>query len=450
VELTNCFAKSYDYRFFSGMVVAFCGVVVVLEIHSGIINTEQNRPIMGKAMLIVVFGITFVAGKTITGLNERSLTLNETAVDHYNALIARNLASSGANMAIAKLFCDYSWQSGFNDISLNGGKVTVNVQQIDFDTTLTISRVKVTAIGKFAGKTARVETVLGRPPFSYYAQFTDNWPSTNYYVTGDTLYGPVHTNTRFNFSGTPVFYGKVSSVATTYGTSGATNPQFLGGTEFGSGAIQLPLNADELEAAAISGGDVYSSSVWLRFNADGSYNYGYDNTYSGGTKLLSSFNGTIMTTTGADVHVKGTLNGQVTIYSGRDLYIEDDIVYAQSPRQYPHSNDMLGLVAKKDVIVADNAANRSNVEIHGAIMALNSKFYVQNYNVGSPRGTLTTLGSIIQVNRGTRGVFSLVNGVTTVVHGYRAKSLYDKRFLQAGPPYFPLVPKIKVYSWSEK
>jgi hypothetical protein len=32
---------------------------------------------MGKAILIVVFGITFVAGKTITGLNERSLTLNE-------------------------------------------------------------------------------------------------------------------------------------------------------------------------------------------------------------------------------------------------------------------------------------------------------------------------------------------------------------------------------------
>jgi hypothetical protein len=411
---------------------------------------EQSRQTMGKAMLIVVLGITFVAGKSLTGLNQRELALNKTATGYYKNLIARNMASSGANMAIAKLFQDYSWRAGFDSLSINGGDVTVNVQELNFDTSLTISRVKVAAVAKIAGGTATVEAVLARPPFSYYAQFTDNWPSTNYYITGDTLYGPVHTNTRFNFSGTPVFYGKVSSVAPDYGTYGTTNPQFLGGTDFGTNPIQLPLKADELEAAAYSGGDVYSQPVWLRFNADGSYDYGYDNTYSGGTKDLSNFNGTIMTTSGADVHVKGTLHGQVTIYSGRHIYVEDDMVYSQPPHLYPESNDMLGLVARKDIIVADNSANRSNVEIHGAMMALNSKFYVQNYDTGSPRGTLTTLGSIIQVNRGTRGVFSLVKGVVTVVHGYRAKTLYDKRFLNAGPPFFPLVPKIKIYSWQEK
>lgn len=405
---------------------------------------------MGKAMLIIVFGITLVAGKAMTGLNQRGLALNKTATGHYKNLIVRNIASSGANMAIAKLFHDYSWRAGLTNLSINGGDVTVGVQEMNFDTSLTISRVKVTAIARFSGSTATVEAVLTRPPFSYYAQFTDNWPSTNYYVTGDTVYGPVHTNTRFNFSGTPVFYGKVSSVAQNYGTLGMTAPQFFGGTDFGTDPIHLPLEADELEAAAYSGGDVYSQSVWLRFNADGSYNYGSDNTYSGGTKHLSSFNGTIMTGSGADVHVKGTLHGQVTIYSGRHIYIEDNIVYSQPPNLYSESSDMLGLVARKDVIVADNSANRSNVEIHGAIMALNSKFYVENYNTGSPRGTLTTLGSIIQVNRGTRGMFSLVNGVATVIHGYRAKTLYDKRFLQAGPPFFPLVPRVKVYSWLEK
>ncbi|MEK7727060.1 MAG: hypothetical protein AAB354_01540 [candidate division KSB1 bacterium] len=401
-------------------------------------------------MLIIVFGITLVAGKTLTGLNERSLPLSQSTAKHYQNLLARNIAGSGANMAIAKIFNDYSWRNGFDHLSLNDGEVTVNVQEIDFDSASTTTRIKVTAVGAYAGSTATVETILGRLPFSYFAQFTDNWPSTNYYVTGDTLYGPVHTNTRFNFSGTPVFYGKVSSVAQNYGTLGITAPQFSGGTDFGSAAIHLPLNAQELETAALNGGDVYSNSIWLRFNPDGSYDYGNDATYGSGTKQLSTFNGTIMTTNGADVHIKGTLHGQVTIYSGRHIYLEDNMVYAQPPHLYSDSNDMLGLVARNDVIVADNTANRSNIEIHGAIMALNSKFYAQNYNTGSPRGTLTALGSIIQVNRGTRGVFSLVNNVPTVIHGYRSKMLYDERFTHAGPPYFPLVPKVKIFSWLEK
>jgi hypothetical protein len=145
------------------------------------------------------------------------------------------MASSGANMAIAKLFQDYSWRAGFDSLSINGGDITVNVQELNFDTSLTISRVKVTAVAKIAGGTATVEAVLARPPFSYYAQFTD----------------------------------------------------------------------------------------------------------SGGTKNLSGFNGTIMTTSGADVHVKGTLHGQVTIYSGRHIYVEDDMVYSQPPHLYPESNDML-------------------------------------------------------------------------------------------------------------
>jgi hypothetical protein len=410
----------------------------------------EREETMGKAMLIIVFGITIVAGKTLTGLNERSLPLSENTNKHYQTLLARNLANSGANMAVAKLFEDYSWRNGFDSLGLDGGNVTVYVQDASLDTSLTPSQVKVTATAKVSGSAATIETVLNQSAFSYYAQFTDNWPSTNYYVTGDTLYGPVHTNTRFNFSGTPVFYGKVSSVASDYGTTGTTNPKFLGGTGFGGSPVRLPLNAQDLEAAALREGDVYAQTVWLRFNADGSYHYGYDNTYGSGKKYLSDFNGTIMSLSGTDIHVKGTLHGRVSIYGGRHIYIEDDIVYSQPPDLYPDSKDMLGLVARKDVIVADNAANRSNVEIHGALMALNSKFYVQNYNTGSPRGTLKTLGSIVQVNRGTRGVFSLVKGVPTVIHGYSSKSLYDKRFLQTGPPYFPLVPKIKVYSWREK
>ncbi len=164
---------------------------------------------------------------------------------------------------------------------------------------------------------------------------------------------------------------------------------------------------------------------------------------------MSSHNGIIMSAATKNIHIQGTFNGQGTIYSGRNIYIEDDIVYADDPRTNPDSQDMLGLVATRHVIVTYSIPNQTDVEIHGAIMALDSKFMVETLAGVGPLGTMTTYGSTIQKDRGTRATGQLVDGNVVITNGYALKALYDARFLHAGPPVYPSTEKALVYSWQE-
>ncbi|MCH7753894.1 hypothetical protein IH970_02050 [candidate division KSB1 bacterium] len=418
---------------------------------------------MGKAALLVVLGTSLVLGNMLVGLNKRANSQNEFISEHYERMISRNIANSAANIAVSKLFQDFSWRTGIASTGMAGGYYAADIQDINFDTTVAVQRVKVTATSTYGGVTDTVIAVVARPPSSYYAQFTDNWPTANSYVTGDTLYGPIHTNTKFKFGGSPVFFGKVSSVDPGYDTWGSGAPQFLGGTEFGANAIPMPSLATGLQAledSADAGGDVYSANhVWLKFFPDGSYDWYEGPSFSGtyaGTKFLSDITGVIMLDkNNKDIHVQGTVSGQVTIYGkGGHIYIDDDIVYADDPRINPDSQDMLGLVATKDIIVADTPANRdelpNNIEIHGAIMALNQKFKVENLEGAGLLGTMTLFGSTFQKQRGKLANGSLdSNFNVTITDGYALKSYYDNRFLHVGPPVFPTAQKTVVYSWLE-
>ena len=419
---------------------------------------------MGKTAILVVLGTSLVLSSMIIGLNKRSVSQNEFISEHYERMISRNIANSAANIAVSKLFQNFSWRSGLTSTSMVGGYYAADIQDINFDTTVALQRVKVTATSTYGGMADTVIVVVARAPFSYYAQFTANWPSTNSYITGDTLYGPIHTNTKFKFGGSPVFFGKVSSVDPGYDTWGSGDPQFLGGTEFGAQEVPMPEFTSGLQAMADSaqaGGDIYSNDVWLKFYADGSYDYYVGANFNpeddddwDGTKYLSSLNNPIIMTdqTDDDIHVMGTVSGQLTIFSGRSIYIEDDIVYADDPRTNPDSQDMLGLVAQKDIIVAYTTANESDVEIHGAIMAIGlagaGKFKVENLNNG-PFGTMTLFGSTIQKDRGTRAKGYHSGGQVVITDGYSLKGYYDARFLHVGPPVFPLTTRAIVYSWLE-
>jgi hypothetical protein len=68
---------------------------------------------------------------------------------------------------------------------------------------------------------------------------------------------------------------------------------------------------------------------------------------------------------------------------------------------------------------------------------------VQNYNVGSSRGTLTILGSVAQKFRGAVG--------TTGGTGYTKNYIYDARFRYTAPPKFlsPVTTTYGVNVWVE-
>lgn len=143
---------------------------------------------------------------------------------------------------------------------------------------------------------------------------------------------------------------------TTIPVVASNDPKFYGGVEFGTPVIPLP-DLGPLIATATAGGHVFANELWLRFNGTGgTYDYSTDGvTYF--TQSISDFNGTIMTTNDNDIHVEGTVDGQITILSDRDILIEDNIVYDDDPRINPNSDDYLGLIARHRVTIVENVAN---------------------------------------------------------------------------------------------
>ena len=60
------------------------------------------------------------------------------------------------------------------------------------------------------------------------------------------------------------------------------------------------------------------------------------------------------------------------------IYLDDDIVFNQDPRNYPYSNDLLGICAENSVYITENAANHSDIDIHGSIYCEKGGFGAEN------------------------------------------------------------------------
>lgn len=155
------------------------------------------------------------------------------------------------------------------------------------------------------------------------------------------------------------------------------------------------------------------------------------------------------------VAVSGRLNGRVTLAATSTIVVLDDMVYVTPPNTGPCS-DILGLIAWRDIALADNALNtpqyppgssqrrtydESRAEtIDAVVMALNTSFFVENYRYGPRReercegkpwgrGCLYIAGGLIQGRRGAVG--------TTAGTGYIKRYIYDQNARFCPPPHFP-------------
>ncbi len=170
--------------------------------------------------------------------------------------------------------------------------------------------------------------------------------------------------------------------------------------------------------------------------------------YNTNVKGVVTFAGTI--------GVSGTLRGRETLYSkGGTIVLLDDQRDAYDP-SLGTCNDILGLLADNNIVVADNAINTpqqftggssyksfddsQDMYIQAVVMALNTSFTVQNYNSGPTnalnctgssdgRGCLYVTGGLIQSNRGPVGLSS--------GQGYVKQYTYDRCAAVKPPPYFP-------------
>ena len=415
----------------------------------------------GKAVLYVVIGFSLILMTKENNMNKASVRSVANMVEYNSNLNAHNIAVGGANLAANQIFLDPTWTAGYNNIAFSGGKINVSVSVID-----QIKNIRrVTSIGTYNYFSDTVQITLQPSKFSKFAYYSTSEGGTIYWVTGDTVWGPLHTQDYINVSGSPVFYGKVSTklgmrsngywIGPWWNRKLVTNadPKFYGGYQQGVDLSLPPANISNLENSALKGGYDFTGhdTVYVTFAGDSlKYKYTYNSIPTTVYSKTFAPNGVIFASN-AVLRIKGTVKGLYSIgASGStgtmgNVYIDDDIVYDTNPRTNPNSTDMLGIVANNNVFITNNAANNKDINIDASIYCSNGGFGAQNYDTRPVSGNINLLGGIQQHTRLPVGTFSGGD----IYSGFNKKYKYDDRLMYSSPPDYPNTGSFEIVAWYE-
>lgn len=446
----------------------------------------------GKASMLLVLGFSLIFMVVANNFNRITVDAVDNFSVYYEETVAHNIAVSGANMAANQIFFDVNWTTGFNNLNFGGGEIDASVQIIDAFQNIR----QVEVIGRYPDPDDpdvtwdmviedTVRVVLQPSKFSKFAYFSAYEPSNIWWTSGDTVWGPMHVQGNLRVNQSPVFFGKVTvengvvsdgrwerrEVGGHWERRGrgrrarwvwvpdyewvwvdSADPKFYGGLETGIDMDLPPDGVANLESAADVGGAKFTGqdSVYLTFDDD-SLRFRFSNNDPDTTVELASFapNGVIFADD-ATVRIKGVVEGQYTVgisgSSGRgNVFLDDDIIYKNDPRVDPTSSDLLGIVAQRDVMITDNAANHSDIEIHASIYSEEGGFGSENYASRPNSGSINLLGGIIQSTRRAVGTFNSWG----IVSGFNKKYRYDDRLMTASPPHFPGTGSYEIVSWYE-
>ncbi len=395
---------------------------------------------MGRASIYMIIGfcsIFLMVGKNMTDVSVQSL---DNALTYYENSQRYNIAGAGANFSCSAIFLDKTWRGGFSNVPFNSGTFSVTV------TDTTLQRVKIVSTGTYQGSSNTVIVLLQPSSFSKFAYFSDNEPSTIFWQNGDTVWGPYHSNTKLYYSGNPVFNGKVT---TKNGKSGTGSPKFNGGYDTGV-SMPLPTDLGPTKDSSISRGKYLATTdtVWATFNADGTITVKVGAAAATTTALTTYAPNGVIAFEGAVLRVKGTVNGQLSIASiangsgqGGKVFIDADLIYKTNPLTNPSSTDLMGIVATKEILVANTAANNTGgVDIQAALYSQTKGLGAENITSGGTKGSIRLLGGTTQ---GQRQI------VMSGSNGYTKSYNYDTRLMGMSPPGFPLTGGFEIVSWLE-
>jgi hypothetical protein len=268
----------------------------------------------------------------------------------------------------------------------------------------------------------------------------------------DVVNGPIHTNDEHIYvcsrTGQKVeFSGRVSSVPSTgQPVFKKQNPTICGDETEGAttkvltSPLKLPTATATLKNKAAQDGSQYdvvgNATIYLGGGASSPA------VQINGTSFPYPSNGVIYVQ--GDVTVQGTVNGGLTIYSTKTIKIIGNIVYADKVLNstdddgFEYSNDVLGLIAQKDIEITCAVGVRCPVRNVDAVMlAIDGIIGNPNWK-NSPVGTsppkLTVFGSMSSYYRGTFGSISSLDG--SFKHGWVKNFQYDERLSSLQPPNF--------------
>jgi len=407
---------------------------------------------MGKAALIMVMGFStalLMIGSNIVKVSNEAM---DNYLHYYKSSMAHNIAASATNMSARTLWENTSYRGGFSNRAFSGGTMSSTVVAAGINT------ISIVTSAQFMGDSSTVSVILQPSSFSrfgYYSTIEGNiW-----WITGDTVWGPMHTQDNLRVSGSPAFMQKTTSLKSIIYYNGPPpkdNPRFLGGYESGV-SVTVPSDLSQLQQAASEGGRVISGndSVYIEFQSGGNVRWrrGADATWT--TQSVASFGGSngIVYAQGTNIHVSGTVDGRITIAAGGttgsntrgNIWIDNDITYAHDPRQVP-STDILGLVAENNILISKNDNNDKNdLYLDASCFSRSGGFTAEGYGSRGVEGRIHLLGGIQQYRRGAVGTF----GSDGLSNGFLKDYQYDSRLLNDSPPFFPTTGNYEIVSWFE-
>ena len=415
----------------------------------------------GRAILFLVIGFSvlfLIMEKNIGTASTRAVS---NMASYYDNMNVHNIAVSGANVAANQIFLDPTWSAGYSNVQFSGGSYSVTVNVLNAFT----NTIQIASVGSFGGYMDTVLVTLKPSSFSKFAYYSVNeGTSPTFWITGDTVWGPLHTQDKLTISGDPVFNGKVTT-RTHFVTKGYSNPQFNGGYQSG---VDMPIptgGTANLQSLADNGGVDFTGhdTVYVTFAGDSvKYKFSYSDSYTSALASTLAPNGAIFAS-GATLRIQGTVKGKYTIgasqittgsghhatTTGGNIYLDNDIVYNTDPRSNPNSTDLLGIVAQNNVLITDNAANTTNINIDASVYAETGGFGAENYGSRPISGTINLYGGIQQHGRLPVGTFYTNGSNLYLDSGFYKNYRYDDRLLIASPPGYPNTGHFEIVSWYE-
>jgi len=454
------------------------------------IRNERGSTLVGVMILAIIMLMTMAA---VFDFGAQDATLANHEIRYSQALY---LAESGLAKTVAWLEAqdDPPYQMmefqpfGETPDSTCSGTYAVSIVPDAGNAGRSTKYYTIRSSGTVGDVTRTLEHEVRTQSFAQFIYFTheEHPPSSTtpvWFCSADHLDGAIHSNGQFHIFGDPYFGGHLSSAyggpddddwshnpslmyyngsysdhieSTEPSNPPHDEPTFEDGFELGTTEIELPDCLDDLEAWAQDGGlylDGNSKIVLSRTTRNGTL-WGYISYKIGSARRwtnvpLDTLNGVVFVD--GTAKVEGILDGSLTIASSGDMYITDDVTYRDSDSGGPCEgcDDILGLVSESDIIIKDNSDNRDDCVIHAHLMALGTSFGAQNYSSGSPRGTLTVHGGIIQQYRGCVGTGSLNGDQVIIRTGYAKDYHYDHRFESVQPPGYLLTGEYHRMRWKE-
>lgn len=175
---------------------------------------------MGKAAILLVAGyslLLLMSGLTMGDVATQAL---DNSVKYYDAINVRNIAISGANMACNYVFTNPPWVFGnpwwagtASPIQFGGGEYSVTVDSTSsIDPVTGDRRVTITATGRYRDSVHVVRVIMRPSNFAKFALYAGTTAAmAAYWETGDSVFGPVHSQGHLKVSGRPYFGGKVTT-----------------------------------------------------------------------------------------------------------------------------------------------------------------------------------------------------------------------------------------------